>query len=120
MKTISHLSILQLTSIIISTKKYPLRTVAACCSTSRARKEHKSKKQQNSRSLRVLLQILPDEINESEGYIVSNRDCDKQIIKALLQQQQRSPNTIYRFIRRSDRRDSTFALIPFVLKESNI
>ncbi|KAI6226500.1 TWiK family of potassium channels protein 7 [Aphelenchoides fujianensis] len=65
------------------------------------------------------IKVLPDEINETEGYIVQNRDYEKQVTKQFLQQQ-RSPNTIHRFIRRPGRPDAAPALMPFVLKESNI
>ncbi|KAI6202404.1 TWiK family of potassium channels protein 7 [Aphelenchoides besseyi] len=63
--------------------------------------------------------ILPDDISETEGYIVQNKDYEKQVTKQFLQQQ-RSPNTIHRFIRRPGRLDAIPTLMPFVLKESNI
>lgn len=64
-------------------------------------------------------QILPDDISEREGYIVRNRDYEKSTTKRFLLQQQRSPNTIHRYIRVA-RLETAPALMPFVLKESDI
>ncbi|KAI6171137.1 TWiK family of potassium channels protein 7 [Aphelenchoides bicaudatus] len=66
------------------------------------------------------IKILPDDISEHEGFIVRNRDYEKPATKRFLLQQQRSPNTIHRYIRMANKLESPPALMPFVLKESDI
>jgi hypothetical protein len=77
------------------------------------------KKNSYTYQIKQIFQILPDDISEHEGFIVRNRDYEKPATKRFLLQQQRSPNTIHRHIRMS-KHENLPALMPFVLKESDI
>jgi len=64
------------------------------------------------------IKILPDDIDEREGFIVRNQSYDKPTNKQfwLLSA---NPNAIHKFLA-PPRRRSTAVLVPFVLKESDI
>uniref|UniRef100_A0A915D2S1 Potassium channel domain-containing protein n=1 Tax=Ditylenchus dipsaci TaxID=166011 RepID=A0A915D2S1_9BILA len=64
------------------------------------------------------IKILPDDISDSDGFIVQNRSYDQTATKQFLLLSS-SPNVIYRYLTPAKRR-TTAILVPFVLKESDI